>query len=89
MLEYNCAGCNAMGIIGGSAGTVSITVIAVIAAERYWGVTRQMRGNVLTAPWPPHSLRCSSRVVIIVGLWIYGSSFSLVPLFVGKDSAIR
>ncbi|CAI6363415.1 unnamed protein product [Macrosiphum euphorbiae] len=65
-------GCQVCGFLGGLTGTVSIMTLAAISLDRYYVIVCPLKAAVKTT---------KQRARIWIGLiWIYGFSFSIVPV---------
>lgn len=69
---YINSGCQVCGFLGGLTGTVSIMTLAAISLDRYYVIVCPLKAAVKTT---------KQRARIWIGLiWIYGFSFSIVPV---------
>jgi r-opsin len=77
------SGCDTIGLLGGLSGTVSIVTMAAIAVERFFGIKNcwKMGSRVI---WPSVKIPTWKRVLSLAFFWIYGLTFSIVPLIPGS-----
>ncbi|XP_022241099.1 opsin, ultraviolet-sensitive-like [Limulus polyphemus] len=66
-------GCQLYGFIGALTGTTAIMTIAAMAGERYYSISRPLD--------PSRRMTRARATVIVVCIWIYSFTFSVMPLF--------